>query len=87
MFLVRLAPVIPFNLLNYALAITKVKFVHYVIATAIGMIPGTVMYVYFGSVAGSLSDIAAGNAGPGLEYQFIFWGVSGVLIIVVSSVL
>jgi uncharacterized membrane protein YdjX (TVP38/TMEM64 family) len=49
--LTRLSPVFPFTFLNYAYGLTKVKFTHYVLASWIGMMPGTVMYVYLGSLA------------------------------------
>ncbi len=48
--LTRLSPVFPFTLLNYAFGLTRVKLSHYVLASWIGMIPGTVMYVYLGSL-------------------------------------
>ena len=47
--LTRLSPVFPFVILNYAFAITKVSFKDYAIASWIGMLPGTIMYVYIGS--------------------------------------
>ena len=49
--LTRLSPLFPFTFLNYAYGLTKVKFSHYVLASWIGMMPGTVMYVYLGSLA------------------------------------
>lgn len=49
--LTRLSPIFPFVLLNYAFGITRVKLSHYVLASWIGMMPGTVMYVYVGSLA------------------------------------
>jgi uncharacterized membrane protein YdjX (TVP38/TMEM64 family) len=49
--LTRLSPVFPFTLLNYAFGLTRVKLSHYVIASWIGMIPGTILYVYLGSLA------------------------------------
>ena len=49
--LTRLSPVFPFSLLNYAFGLTRVKLRDYVLASWIGMMPGTVMYVYLGSVA------------------------------------
>ncbi len=55
-FLTRLSPVFPFNLLNYALGITGVSLKDYIIGS-IGMIPGTIMYVYLGSLAGNLALI------------------------------
>ena len=62
MFLLRLSPVFPFNLLNYALGLTRVGFADYLIAS-IGMLPGTVLYVYSGKIAGDVAAVAAG-AGP-----------------------
>jgi uncharacterized membrane protein YdjX (TVP38/TMEM64 family) len=49
-FLTRLSPLFPFNLLNYAFGVTQVSLKDYVLGS-IGMIPGTVMYVYLGSLA------------------------------------
>lgn len=54
--LTRLSPVFPFNLLNYAFGITGVSLKDYVLS-CIGMIPGTIMYVYLGSLAGNLAMI------------------------------
>jgi uncharacterized membrane protein YdjX (TVP38/TMEM64 family) len=55
--LTRLSPVFPFNLLNYAYGLTRVSLRDYVLASWIGMFPGTVMYVYIGSLAGDLASI------------------------------
>lgn len=49
--LTRLSPIFPFNLLNYAYGLTNVSLRDYVLASWIGMMPGTVMYVYIGSLA------------------------------------
>lgn len=46
--LLRLSPVIPFNLQNYALGVSAVRFKAYVGATLVGIIPGIAIYVYFG---------------------------------------
>lgn len=59
-FLTRLSPVFPFNLLNYALGITGVSLKDYVLAS-VGMIPGTIMYVYFGSL-GNINTICNGGS-------------------------
>ena len=45
---VRLVPLFPFNLLNYALGLTKIRFTEYVAATAVFMIPGAIAYTYIG---------------------------------------
>ena len=47
---VRLVPLFPFNLLNYALGLTRIKFSHYVIASYICMLPGAIAYTYLGYV-------------------------------------
>jgi uncharacterized membrane protein YdjX (TVP38/TMEM64 family) len=57
--LTRLSPVFPFNLLNYAFGVTRVSARDYVLASWIGMMPGTLMYVYIGSLAGSLATLGA----------------------------
>jgi uncharacterized membrane protein YdjX (TVP38/TMEM64 family) len=54
--LTRLSPVFPFNLLNYAFGVTGVSLKDYVIGS-VGMIPGTIMYVYIGSLVGNLALI------------------------------
>lgn len=66
-FLLRLSPVFPFTLLNYALGLTNVRFADYLIACA-GMIPGTLLYVYSGKLAGDVAVLASGAPvakGPG----------------------
>lgn len=60
--LTRLSPVFSFNLLNYAYGLTRVSLREYVLASWIGMMPGTVMYVYIGSLAGDLASIGAETA-------------------------
>ena len=45
---VRLVPLFPFNLLNYALGLTKIRFLHYLIATYVFMLPGAFAYTYLG---------------------------------------
>lgn len=60
-FLIRLSPAFPFNLLNYALGLTKVSLKDYVLGTT-GILPGTIMYVYLGSLAGNLATLGSGEA-------------------------
>lgn len=45
---VRLVPLFPFNLLNYALGLTKIRFIEYLLATYIFMLPGAIAYTYLG---------------------------------------
>lgn len=46
--LARLVPVIPFNVLNYALGLTRIPLSQYVFATLICMLPGTAAYAWLG---------------------------------------
>jgi len=62
--LLRLSPVFPFNLLNYALGLTGIRFVHYVLAS-IAILPGTLLYVYYGTVAGEVVKATAGSSTRG----------------------
>lgn len=57
---VRLVPLFPFNLLNYALGITRIKFWHYVIASYIFMLPGAIAYTYIGYIG---KEAATGGEG------------------------
>ncbi len=83
-FLTRLSPIFPFNLLNYAYGLTKVKFWQYALASWIGMLPGTVMYVYFGSAARSLTEVATGQVEGGIAGRILFWvGLVATIIVVV----
>lgn len=61
--LTRLSPIFPFNLLNYGLGITGVSLKDYVLGS-IGMLPGTIMYVYFGSL-GNINTICNGGGASG----------------------
>lgn len=47
----RLIPLVPYNLINYAFALTKMKFKTYMIASALGIIPGTVIFINIGDKA------------------------------------
>ena len=58
-FLLRLSPAFPFTLLNYALGLTQVRLVDYFVAS-VGMLPGTVLYVYYGKLAGDVAALAGG---------------------------
>lgn len=80
--LVRLSPIFPFNLLNYAFGLTRVSFAKYALASWIGMLPGTVMYVYFGAGLRNLADAAAGKVETGIAGQIFFWLGLAVAIVV-----
>lgn len=68
MFLLRLSPIVPYVLLNYALALSGVPFKHFVLAS-VGMVPAIVMYAYYGKIVGDVAKLAAGVSPPrGVEY-------------------
>ncbi|MEB3337269.1 MAG: TVP38/TMEM64 family protein [Leptolyngbyaceae bacterium] len=82
--LTRLSPIFPFNLLNYALGITGVSLKDYALGS-IGMIPGTVMYVYIGSLAGDLARIGTGNqpTNPTVEWAIRIIGFMATVAVTV----
>ncbi|HUT93911.1 MAG TPA: VTT domain-containing protein [Thermoguttaceae bacterium] len=82
--LTRLSPLFPFNLLNFAFGLTSVSLLPYVVASWIGMLPGTLMYVYLGSAAKSLAELATGRVEGGWGQRTLF-GV-GLLVTVIVTV-
>jgi uncharacterized membrane protein YdjX (TVP38/TMEM64 family) len=78
--LLRLAPVFPFVLLNYALGLTKVRFWHYMVAS-LAMIPGTLLYVYYGHVG------RAALEGGQTVWDWVLLGVGLVAVLVVTVVI
>jgi uncharacterized membrane protein YdjX (TVP38/TMEM64 family) len=82
-FLLRLSPAFPFNLLNYALGLTGVRFADYAIA-GVGMLPGTLLYVYSGKVAGDVAALAGGAASEGGGAQTALWVVGLIATAIVT---
>src|SRR5437773_9685527 len=70
-FLLRLSPVIPFNLSNYLYGLTGVRFWPYVLASWIGMMPGTFLYVYIGTASQAAISAAAG--GEAVQHGWQYW--------------
>ncbi len=71
--LLRLSPLIPFNVSNYFYGITKVGFWPYVFASAGGMIPGTLLYVYLG--AAGKATLSGGEKLTPLQIGFFVGGL------------
>lgn len=71
--LLRLSPAFPFNLLNYALGLTSVSLKDFMLASWLGMLPATVLYVYLGSLAGGL--VLGGRPGGRRPEEWIFLAV------------
>jgi uncharacterized membrane protein YdjX (TVP38/TMEM64 family) len=83
--LLRLSPVFPFNLLNYALGLTQVRFVDYLLA-CFAMLPGTLLYVYYGHAAGSLAEAAGGHIQKGTAY-WVSLGIGLAATLVVTTII
>jgi uncharacterized membrane protein YdjX (TVP38/TMEM64 family) len=85
--LLRLSPVIPFSLLNYALGVTRVRLGSYVLGS-LGMVPGTILYVYSGRVAGEIVALGAGAgrvAGAGSTAVLVGGLVATALLVVLVT--
>lgn len=84
--LLRLSPVVPFNLLNYALGLTRVSLGRYLLASFLGMLPGTFLYVYLGSLVTSASELLTASKTEKPPWaQALYWG--GLVATVVVTVL
>ncbi|MEG4441319.1 TVP38/TMEM64 family protein [Microcoleus sp. AT9_B5] len=84
--LTRLSPIFPFNLLNYAFGVTQVSLKDYFLASWIGMIPGTVMYVYIGSLAGSLAALgSSGRSRTAAEWALYGIGLVATIALTVYA--
>ena len=77
--LLRLSPVLPFNLQNYFYGITDVKLLHYVPATFVGIMPGSLLYVYLGAAG----KAASGKGGGALQWSFIAAGLIATVVVAV----
>lgn len=72
--LLRLSPLFPFNLLNYGLGLTPVRLREYVLASWIGMMPGTLLYVWLGALAGDVAQLASGSR-PRSPWEWALYGL------------
>ena len=82
--LMRLSPLLPFNALNYALGISKVRFLSYLLGS-VGMIPGTLLYVYYGKLAGDLTALGGRDVERGAEY-YLFLALGLIATIAVAVI-
>ena len=82
--LLRLSPLIPFNLLNYALSLSRLRFTTYVSASFLGMLPATALYVYLGSLAPAAAGLStASNQGGDARNWFYIAGLAATIAVVV----
>jgi uncharacterized membrane protein YdjX (TVP38/TMEM64 family) len=83
-FLLRLSPLIPFNLSNYFYGLTAVKFWSYVLASWIGMLPGTLLYVYLGAAGKASLSGAGGQASGRSPWEYVLFGVGLIATVIVT---
>ena len=83
--LTRMSPAFPFNLINYAYGLTGVSFPKYFGATWLGMLPGTVLFVYLGSLAGELAAVGVTPAQRN-PLEWLYYGL-GLLATITVTVL
>jgi len=79
--LLRLSPIVPFNASNYFCGITAVPFWRYVIASAVGMLPGTLLYAYLGG-AGKAGLSGEGNQST-LKWLFLGIGLLATILVTI----
>lgn len=88
--LLRLQPInLPFDVLNYALGLTSVRLRDYILASWLGMLPATILYVYAGSVVRDLASVFHGGFSEVTSWQkLLFWGgllATGVLVVFLTK--
>jgi uncharacterized membrane protein YdjX (TVP38/TMEM64 family) len=86
-FLLRLSPLIPFNLSNYFYGLTGVRFWPYVLASWLGMLPGTLLYVSLGAAGkAGLEAAANGEAAARSPWEWALLGVGLAATLVVTLI-
>ena len=83
-FLLRLSPLIPFNFSNYFYGLTAVKFWPYVLASWIGMLPGTLLYVYLGAAGKASLSGAVGQTSGRSPWEYLFFGAGLIATVIVT---
>jgi uncharacterized membrane protein YdjX (TVP38/TMEM64 family) len=81
--LLRLSPLVPFGVLNYVLSLSNIRLGPYVVASFLGMLPGTALYVYLGSLATTAAQMrSAGVEGGPLRTAWYVGGLVATVIVV-----
>lgn len=83
--LIRLSPLLPFNLLNYGLGVTGVGLGQYALATALGIIPGCAVIVSVGHTMGELARVVGGQRAPRTPAQDVLLVVGVLATIAVTA--
>jgi uncharacterized membrane protein YdjX (TVP38/TMEM64 family) len=81
-FLTRLSPLMPFSLINYALGLTKLSAWRFLLATEVGSVPATIVYVYLGTLMGNLAKVRTDLHG----HQTIRWEFQGAGLVITIAI-
>lgn len=83
--LLRMSPLFPYNLLNYALGLTRIRLRDYVLGSFVGMLPGTLLYAYIGSLVTTASQLVSGKpfGNEPLGQAFYWIGLVATLLVTV----
>lgn len=87
--LLRLVPLLPFNMVNYLLSVTPVRIVEYMLATWFGMMPITFALVYVGTTFKDLSDVTHGwheMSKTNLAFIVLGFAISVILLVCITKV-
>jgi len=85
--LLRLSPLVPFNVLNYVLSLSSVTTGRYVLASFVGMLPATALYVYLGSLATVAAELAtsADSGGRTRTALYIAGLVATIAVVLIAT--
>ena len=84
--LLRLSPIFPYNVLNYALGLSGIRYRDFLVGS-IGMLPGTFLYTYYGKVVGDVAAVVAGTSPPrGPEY-YVLLGIGLAATVAVTVII
>jgi len=73
----HLSPLMPFSLVNYAFGLTRIPAAEFLPATLLGGLPASCVYVYLGTLVGSLAALGAmGPEAP--QHHWMIWLLQGI---------
>ena len=82
--LLRLSPIFPYNVLNYALGVSGIRLRDYLLGSFVGMLPGAVMYTYIGSLLGDVAAVSVDAVDAGLaRHAMSVVGLAATIAVVV----
>jgi uncharacterized membrane protein YdjX (TVP38/TMEM64 family) len=82
--LIRLSPAFPFIAMNFIFGLTRISFIHFFVATAIGILPLTALFVCIGWLTGDLAEVSARPPLPG-NLKYVILSVACVSIFLVTG--